>query len=542
MVRLRFYLLALCCLPAIMAAAQTNVARPKLVVGVMIDQMRWDYLYRFADRYGTGGFKRILGEGFSCENTFIPYAQTVTAAGHTCVYTGSVPAIHGIMGNDWYDKAMGKSVYCTSDETVKTIGGSEKAEPQSPRNLWTTTICDELKLATNFRSKVIGVAIKDRGGILPAGHSADAAYWYDSKSGNWVTSTYYMQQLPAWVNRFNDRKIVDSLLRLNWNTLYPLNTYLQSTADDKPYEGKYGHEAKPVFPHELASQAGKNYGLISATPYGNTMTLAFARQAMEQEKMGTDAITDFLAVSLSSTDYVGHQFGPNSIEVEDTYLRLDRELAAFLSYLDAKVGKGQYLFFLTADHAVAHNPRFMEENKLPVKPLKSIMSELKAAVKEKFNITNVIADADNYQIYLNDKAIDSAGVSREDVKAFMIKRLNLVPEMLLAFDNEEISEVNLPTEVKEKFLKGYNTKRGGDIQMVLKAGYFFGSGDFTGSTHGAWYPYDSHIPLLWMGWGIKSGKSNTTRYMTDIAPTIAALLRIQMPSGCIGQPIPEVMK
>lgn len=542
MVRLRSYLLALCCVPAIMASAQTNVARPKLVVGVMIDQMRWDYLYRFYDRYGTGGFKRILGEGFSCENTFIPYAQTVTAAGHTCVYTGSVPAIHGIMGNDWYDKALGKSVYCTSDETVKTIGGSEKAEPQSPRNLWTTTICDELKLATNFRSKVIGVAIKDRGGILPAGHSADAAYWYDSKSGNWVTSTYYMQQLPAWVNRFNDRRIVDSLLRLNWNTLYPLSTYVQSTADDKPYEGKYGHEAKPVFPHELASQAGKNYGLISSTPYGNTMTLAFARQAMEQEKMGIDAITDFLAVSLSSTDYVGHQFGPNSIEVEDTYLRLDRDLAAFLSYLDTKVGKGQYLFFLTADHAVAHNPRFMDENKLPVKPLKGIMTDLKNAVKEKFKINNVVADADNYQIYLNDKAIDSAGASREDVKAFMIKFLNGVPEMLMAFDNDEISEVNLPTEVKEKFLKGYNTKRGGDIQMVLRPGYYFGSGDFTGATHGAWYPYDSHIPLLWMGWGIKSGKSNTTRYMTDIAPTVAALLRIQMPSGCIGQPIPEVMK
>lgn len=541
MARLRTYLLVLFSLPALLASAQ-QVARPKLVVGVMIDQMRWDYLYRFYDRYGAGGFKRILGEGFSCENTFIPYAQTVTAAGHTCVYTGSVPAIHGIMGNDWYDKALGKSVYCTSDETVKTIGGSDKAEPQSPRNLWTTTICDELKLATNFRSKVIGVAIKDRGGILPAGHSADAAYWYDGKSGNWVTSTYYMQDLPGWVKRFNERKIVDSLLRLNWNTLYPINTYLQSTADDKPYEGKYGHETKPVFPHELASQAGKNFGLISATPYGNTMTLAFARQALEQEKMGIDAITDFLAVSLSSTDYVGHQFGPNSIEIEDTYLRLDRELAAFLTYLDTKVGKGQYLFFLTADHAVAHNPRFMEENKLPVSPVKNNIATVIAEVKEKFNVSNVIVDSDNYQLYLNDKAIDSAGANREQVKAFIIDRINRVPQVLMAFDNADISKVNLPTDVKERFLKGYNRQRGGDIQIILRPGYYFSSGEHTGATHGAWYPYDSHIPLLWMGWGIKSGKSNTTRYMTDIAPTIAALLRIQMPNGCIGQPIEEVMK
>ncbi|HEY6503774.1 MAG TPA: alkaline phosphatase PafA [Chitinophagaceae bacterium] len=522
-------------------AAQTGtLQRPKLVVGLMVDQMRWDFLYRYYDRYGSGGFKRLLGDGFSCENTFIPYAQTVTAAGHTCVYTGSVPAIHGIMGNDWYEKSIRKSVYCTSDETVKTIGGSAKAEPQSPRNLWTTTICDELRLATNFKSKVIGIAIKDRGGILPAGHTANAAYWYDGASGNWVTSTYYMNELPGWVNGFNNRRIADSFYQFNWNTLYPISTYTQSDKDNAAYEGKFDHEAGPIFPHELASQAGKNYGLISSTPYGNTMTLAFARAAMESEGLGKDAVTDFLAVSLSSPDYIGHKFGPNSIEIEDTYLRLDRELAAFFNYLDAKVGKGQYLFFITADHAVAHTPGFLASNKIQVKTISSNRDKITQAVLEKFKVPNVIADADNYQFYLNDKAIDSAGADKSAIKELIIKMLNDVPEVLLAYDTDEISEVNLPAQVKEMFLNGYNTKRGGDIQTILKAGYFYGGA--TGTTHGSWYPYDSHIPLVWMGWGIKKGKSNTTYYMTDIAPTIAALLRVQMPSGCIGKPITEVMK
>ncbi|MBN8668339.1 MAG: alkaline phosphatase family protein [Chitinophagales bacterium] len=533
-------LLALLSSVSLFAQPAPVPSRPKLVVGIVVDQMRWDFLYRYAERYGTGGFRRMLGEGFTCDNTNIPYAQTVTAAGHTCAYTGSVPAIHGIMGNEWYDKALGRDVYCTEDKSVKVIGGSDKAEPQSPRNLWATTICDELRLATNFRGKTIGVAIKDRGGILPAGHSANAAYWYDSRSGNWVTSTYYMETLPAWVDKFNNRKITDSFYKQNWNTLYPITSYVQSDKDDMPYEGKYGHESKPVFPHELASQIGKNYGLISATPYGNTMTLDFARKAIENEALGADNITDILAVSLSSPDYVGHQFGPNSIEIEDTYLRLDRDLAAFFAYLDLKVGKGQYTVFLTADHAVAHVPGFDQANRLPGKSLVSTTSDLQKKLGEKFGIPNLILDAANYQFYLNDKAIDSADADRDAIKKFIIHFLLQQEGVLYAFDNEEIIEANLPTEVKEMFLKGYNAKRGGDIQVILKPGNFYGGK--TGTTHGSWYPYDSHIPLVWMGWGIKKGRSTNQYYMTDIAPTLAALLRIQMPSGAIGKPISEVIK
>lgn len=515
------------------------VARPKLVVGIMIDQMRWDYLYRFQDRFSENGFKRLLKEGMSCENTFIPYAQTVTAVGHTTVYTGSVPAIHGIMGNEWYDKSLGREVYCAEDKSVKLVG-VEKGEPMSPANMWATTICDEMRLASNFKSKVIGIAIKDRGGILPAGHSANAAYWYDGSTGKWISSTYYMKSLPGWVSAFNDQKWPDKFYQNDWNTLFPIETYTNSDQDQADYEGKFAHETAPVFPHELKSRIGKDYGTIRSTPYGSAMTLEFSKQALLAEEMGKDAITDFLAISLSSPDYIGHQFGPNSIEIEDNYLRLDRDLAAFYQFLDQQVGKGQYTTFLTADHAVAHVPGFLAKNKIPVKTISLATNELNQKVQEKLGVKNAVKASANYQLYLNDAAIDSAGVHSDVVKKFLVNELNKNPDVLVAFPTSENTIAPLPTSVRDMFVNGYNTKRGGDIQFVLKPGLF--TGGKTGTTHGSFNPYDAHIPLLWMGWGIQKGALHREVYMTDIAPTLAALLHIQMPNGAIGKVIPEVIK
>lgn len=515
------------------------VPRPKLVVGIMVDQMRWDYLYRFKNRYVDGGFNRLMRDGMNCQNTMIPYAQTVTAAGHTCVYTGSVPAIHGIMGNEWFDKSQNREIYCAEDKTVSLVG-VEKGEPMSPANMWTTTICDELKLATNFKSKVLGIAIKDRGGILPAGHSADAAYWYDGTYGKWITSTYYMNSLPQWVNKFNDKKLVDSFYKLNWNTLFPIDSYTQSDADEVPYEGKFAHEKAPVFPHDLVSRVGKDYGTIRNTPFGNSFTIQFAQEALVQEGMGADDITDFLAMSLSSTDYVGHQFGPNSIEIEDTYLRLDRDLAAFFTFLDKKVGAGNYTVFLTADHAVAHVPDYNKAHKLPGKAIASSTTELNAKLEEVFKVKGIVRSSANYQLYLNDRIIDSAALDKSAIKKYIVQYLNQLPDVLVAFETANSVTAPLPQSVREQFANGFNTKRGGDIQIVLKAGYFYGGK--TGTTHGSFNPYDAHIPLLFMGWGIKKGSLTREVYMTDIAVTLASLLKVQMPSGAVGHVIPEVLQ
>ncbi|MEN9497854.1 MAG: hypothetical protein RL750_753, partial [Bacteroidota bacterium] len=332
--------------------AQTNTpARPKLVVGIILDQMRWDYLYRYHDRYATdGGFKRLLNQGASCENTFIPYTPTVTACGHASVYTGSVPSINGITGNAWWDQDKQATVYCTDDKSVRTVGSENTSGMMSPRNLLTTTIGDELRMATQFKAKVVGVALKDRGAILPAGHSANAAYWYDNKTGNWVTSTYYRNELPEWVKQYNAQKRPDAFYKLGWQTMYPATTYTASTVDEKPYEN-------PLFgtklPYDLNSFIGKDYSKILTTPHGNTLTFEFAKKALIADSLGKDGITDLLAVSFSSPDYIGHSFGPNSVEAEDGFLRIDRELGEFLRFLDKEVGANQYTIFLSADHGAA---------------------------------------------------------------------------------------------------------------------------------------------------------------------------------------------
>jgi predicted AlkP superfamily pyrophosphatase or phosphodiesterase len=506
--------------------------------------MRWDYLYRYYERYdANGGFKRMLNNGFSCENTLIPYAPTVTACGHTSIYTGSVPAINGISGNYWWEKGLMKPVYCTEDGSVNTVGSSSALGKMSPKNMLVTTICDELRLATNFRSKVVGIAIKDRGGILPAGHSANAAYWYDNTVGDWITSTYYMNELPKWVTNFNNQKSVDKYYEQGWNLLYPATTYIQSTADEKKYEGKpFGAQ----MPYDLKKFIGKNYGLISATPSGNTFTAEFAKAAITGEELGADDITDFLAVSFSSPDYIGHTFGPNSMEAEDGFLRLDKELGSLLDFLDTKVGKDQYTVFLSADHGVTQVPEFMQENKLPAGrvPMSAIVSNLNLAVKEKFNIDTVIVSDENYQLHLNHGKIELAKVNKDELLQWMVDRLSAEPAIARAFALKDLNTVPLPSRIRTMLNNGYNPRRNGDIQLILLPQHIeaYSATSATGTTHGLWNPYDAHIPLLWYGWGIKQGKTNKETYMTDIAPTIAAMLRIQMPSGCVGHVIEDVMK
>ena len=521
----------------------SNILRPKLVVGIVVDQMRWDFLYRYSARYSANGFKRLLGEGFTCENAFIPYTPTYTAVGHTCIYTGSVPAIDGIVGNNWWDKATQRSVYCSEDNSVKTVGAPDGTNgKQSPKNMLVTTIGDEIRLASNFRSKVIGVALKDRGSILPAGHSATAAYWYDVNSGNWITSTYYMTDLPKWASDFNAKKMVDQYYNNGWNTLYPINTYTQSTADEKDYENKPFDKDQTKFPYALKQFVGRKYGTIATTPFGNSMTFEMAKAALDNEQLGKGAETDMLCVSLSSTDYVGHSFGPNSIETEDTYLRLDKDLGDFLSYLDAKVGKGQYTVFLSADHGVAHVPAFMKENKLPggIFSEGDAMKQMNTSLKEKFGADKLVVSILNYQVHLNHPVIDSTKADESAITNWIIGYLQQQDAIAQVFAISNMMATPLPTKMKDMFTNGYYPARSGDIQIVLKPGYI--DGGKTGTTHGLWAPYDAHIPMIFYGWGIKHGHTNRETYMTDIAPTITALLHVQMPSGSVGHVVEEVMK
>jgi predicted AlkP superfamily pyrophosphatase or phosphodiesterase len=529
-------------------AATTTLPRPKLVVGIVVDQMRWDYLYRFYDRYSAGGFKRMLNEGFSCENANIDYIPTVTAIGHSSIYTGSVPALHGIAGNDFIVQSTGKSMYCTEDKTVQTVGSTSDAGQMSPRNLLVTTVTDELRLATNFRSKVIGIALKDRGGILPAGHTANAAYWFDDKSGNWITSTYYMNDLPQWLKDFNARKLPEQYLMKDWNPLYPVNTYLQTLPDESKYEGKFKGAATATLPVKTSELFKGNVGLIRSTPFGNTMTLDLATATINAEKMGQGAVTDFLAVSLSSTDYVGHQVGINAVEVEDTYLRLDRDLAAFFTYLDGKIGKGQYTVFLSADHGAAHNTGFLRDHNVPadVWDESGAGKDLNKVLMDKYKLDKIVLGLTNYQVNLNYAVINRAGLDENAIKADCIKYLQDLPGVAFAIDMQKAATANIPEELRMRIINGYNIEHSGVVQIILKPAWLggrrVGENSPTGTSHGTWNPYDTHIPMVFMGWGINHGATSKPTHMTDIAPTVAALLHIQAPNGNIGKSVSEVLR
>jgi predicted AlkP superfamily pyrophosphatase or phosphodiesterase len=529
-----------------MAEAQpagTGIVRPRLVVGIVVDQMRWDYLYRYYNKYGDGGFKRMLKEGFSCENANINYLTSYTAVGHTCIYTGSVPSITGISGNDWMDQLTGKRVYCTDDSSVQSVGVPASPDGKmSPRNLLVSTITDELRMATNFQSRVVGVSLKDRAAILPAGHTANAAFWMDDSTGNFISSTYYMNTLPEAAEKFNQEKNIERYLHSEWNTLYPINTYTESDPDNKPYEGKLTGENAPVFPHDIKSAYGKIHGSFRATPFGNSLTLDFATTMLDSYQLGHGTATDFLTINCASTDYVGHLFGPNSIEVEDTYLRLDRDLEVFFTMLDEKIGKGQYLVFLTADHGASHAVGYSQEKRIPADFYVSgdIVSGLDQLIERKLGLSKIIRSAENYQISFDMEKIAAAHADFSAIKSLVVDYLKKQPGIMYAADIEKVQEAPIPEQIKTMIINGYNFKRSGQVQVVFQPAWLDAYAR-TGTTHGSWNPYDSHIPLIFMGWDIRPGATAARVNMTDITPTLATLLHLQVPNGSIGRPIVEML-
>jgi predicted AlkP superfamily pyrophosphatase or phosphodiesterase len=522
-----------------------TTSKPKLIVGIVVDQMRWDYINQFKPYFTSQqGFLRFMNEGASCNNNLIPYVPTVTACGHTAVYTGATPALHGITGNQWYDNYKQRNVYCVEDPTVQSVGvEGSPAGKMSPVNVWTSTIGDEIKLSTNFKSKVIGVSIKDRGAIIPAGHSADGAFWYDSKSGNFISSTYYGKNLPTWVSDYNAAHRVDSLYAKGWNLSLAKSVYEENCDGDiNPYEATPLGTEQKGFPYTLNQFIGKDYGKIASTPYGNSLVLELAEKALIGAQMGQDDKTDLLAISFSSPDYIGHSFGPNSWETMDGYIKLDAMIAQLFASLDKQVGKNNYTVFLTADHAVANIPDYAKKHKIPGGLISEsgLKKELGQLLIKKGMDEKLIAAIGEYNIHFNHPLMDSLHVDQEDLVEIVRNYVEQKPGILQVVESREAAEAALPASLRERIVNGYNPQRSGDLFIVTKSGYM--DGYATGTNHGVFYNYDAHIPLLWYGNGIKKGQVNTTNYITDIAPTVTTLLGIQMPSGSIGKPILEVLK
>ncbi|MEN9523291.1 MAG: hypothetical protein RL065_1668 [Bacteroidota bacterium] len=518
------------------------IKQPKLVVGIVIDQMRYDYLYRYWNKYGNGGFKRLLNEGVNCENTHYNYMPTYTGPGHSSIYTGTTPAVHGIVGNNWWSKINNKETYCADDSTVSTIGTSSKAGRMSPRNLLTTTITDELKLSSNFKSKVIGIAIKDRGAILPAGHIADAAYWYDGSKGKWITSSFYKKTLPDWVANFNSKNYPSQFIAKEWNTLLPIEQYTESSADSVGWEGTFKSEKNPVFPHLLSkivlADTSIKYSLLSSTPYGNTITRLFAEEAISNDNLGSDDISDFITISFSSTDYVGHKYGPNSIEIEDVYLRLDKELELLLQFLDKKIGKKNVFLFLTADHGAAHSPGFSKRYNLPgnIFDGKKMIDSLKSKMNEWFGKDDWIIGFENQQIYFNHKLMDTKKMNSDELitKCYQFIKYNF-KQVQHTYLVSDILKGNNTDIFSMQIRNGILENRCGDIYILFESGWLEDMPK--GTSHGTFFAYDTHVPLIFWGNRLHKNEIKSEVNITDIAPTLANLLKIQEPSGSIGKVI-----
>ncbi|MBC2846534.1 alkaline phosphatase PafA [Winogradskyella flava] len=513
--------------------------KPKLVVGIVVDQMRYDYLTRFASKFGEGGFKRMIREGFNCKNNHFNYVPTYTGPGHASVYTGTTPKYHGIISNNWYDKDIKETVYCAQDDSIASVGTESDAGKMSPHRMLTTSFADENRLFTQMRGKSIGVAIKDRGAILPAGHAANAAYWFHGKDeGVWITSTFYTTALPQWVKDFNDSDTAESYFKV-WNTYQPIESYKESGSDLNNFERGFKGKETATFPYDLEALKSENGGfdILKATAYGNSLTVDFAIAALKGESLGQDNDTDVLAVSFSSTDYVGHNFGVNSKEIQDTYVRLDRDLERLFNYLDETVGKGAYTVFLTADHGAVHVPAYLQSVNIPSGYLdyNDRKERFVTFLESNYGSKDVVENVSNNQIFFNKAKLKELNLNIHDVEQALVDEQISYPNIAKVYTATTMNSTNYTTGIEALLQNGFNQKRSGDVIVVDDIAHIAYSR--TGSTHGSGLNYDTHVPLLFFGAGINHGETFDKTVIPDIAPTISALLGISFPNGSTGKPL-----
>ncbi len=520
--------------------------RPKLIIGITVDQMRYDYIEKYWSDFGDNGFKKMVNEGFFSRNVHYNYMPTYTGPGHASIFTGTTPTYHGIVANDWYERSRNRMTYCSADSTVTGVGTQSNAGKMSPHYLLSSTIGDELQLFTNQRSKVIGIALKDRGAILPAGRAADAAYWFvGANEGIWATSSWYkMTDLPQWVKSFNQNGKAESYMNQTWSLLKDSLSYDESVFDNNAHEAPFkGGTMRPVFPYDLKAlrEANGNFEMIKATPFGNSLTLDFAKAAIEGEQMGKDNITDMLCLSFSSTDYVGHQFGIHARETQDVYLRLDLIMADFISYLDQTVGKGNYLIFLSADHGGAPTPSCTaKQNAAGGYWQGEILREkLSSEMAKKYGAGEWISNITNQNIFLNRKLIEEKGLDLGKIQDEVSGWTSENEQVLMSISAKNLNQYSVHSPIASLIQMGYHQGMSGDVIFVTNPGIIdYGR---MGTTHGSPFSYDTHVPAIFYGMNIKGGETFSKYNVTDIAATVAALCRIPFPSACTGVPMNEVV-
>ena len=525
-------------------AQSTLFAQPKLVLVIVVDQFSFDYLNRFQDRFGAGGFRYLMENGANFVNCHYRQASTVTAVGHSIIATGAYPWSTGVVGNDWYSKRKEKEVLAVDDDTVQMVGANGPGA--SCRTMAGTTFGDEMRLATNGRSKVITCSLKDRGALFLAGRMANGAFWFDNRTGNFVTSSQFGTTLPGWVKSFNDRHYADGYFGKPWQRLLPENLYNASTKDDFIYERAIPGDGRQ-FPHVItggASSAGEQfYGVFQMTPWANQMLADFARDAIDKEALGTHSDPDMLGISFSATDFLGHSFGPNSQEMEDMILRLDQTLASLFQNIDQKIGMDKCVVVLTGDHGVSPIPEFLKDKGLDAGRLdpKSLKSLLESALDQKLGADDWISSFQPPNLYFNRNTIAKQKVHKQDVEDIAAQAAESVPGVGEVYTAYQFFMNQMPPSPNIDMVKrSYFTSRSGDVYITPRNGYIFSS-EPTGTSHGSPYRYDAQVPLILMGPTIRSGRYAQDSTPADIAATVSAILNIGTPSLCEGRALSEAM-
>ena len=522
--------------------------KPRLVIGIVVEELKYDQLEKFRDKLGENGIKRLINEGTYFKNASYEYMLTQSAPGHATIATGAEPSYHGITSDEWYVPLKNELINCTHDVNVNSVGGSFESGMHSPVNLLVSTFSDELEMSSNRKAKVFGVGIRESSAIFSAGHAANAAYWFDNTTGTWMSSTYYINSLPTWVIDFNAMKFSDTYLNGTWNLFRPAKDYVDCLPDSNGFEA--GFNGINYFPYDLKKLRSKNefnskndYSLLRETPFGNSLTTDFAIRLIKNERLGKDDVTDYLSICYSATDYIGHRFGPSSVEMGDAILRLDDDIKNLLTFLNDSIGKKNVLIYFTAAHGISEIPTVLEKNRIPSgyfqqnQALQLLRSYLNAVYGE----GDWVKGYSERQIFLNRTLIEDARLSLDDVQKKVARFLVQFTGVEAAYPYSAFEANDFGNGNLKRIINNFSPQRSGDVIVTLNPGWVEKGTDYV-TNHNSPWEYDSHVPLIWYGWTVN--KSTVTRQvnMTDIAATLSTLCKVPYPNACTGEPMFELFR
>ena len=528
-------------------AAYIPPDRPKLIVGIVVEQLRYDQLEKLRDRLGENGIRRLLNEGTYFKNAGFDYMLTQSAPGHATIATGAEPAMHGITSDSWYLQLKNELVYCTQDNSVNPVGGSYESGMHSPVNLLSSTFSDELSLSTGGKAKIFSVGLKESSAILSGGHSAKGVYWFDNTTGTWMSSTWYGDSLPAWVNDFNALKLPESYLNSAWTPVREASDYADCMADSNIYEA--GIKGRNYFPYDLKqmSTSGilskkRDYSLLRETPFGNSFTTDFALRLISEEKLGKDDVPDFLSICFSATDNIGHRFGPSSVESADALFRLDDDISRLLKYLNDSIGKKNVLVYFTAAHGISEIPAILEKHHIATGYFRQnqALQLLKSYLNAIYGQGDWVKGYYQKQIFLNRTLIEDAKIPLEEIQKKAARFLVQFSGVASAYPYSAFEANDFGNGHLKKIVNNFTPQRSGDIIITLNPGWVEKS-DFVTDNNSP-YEYDSHVPLIWYGWAVNRTTVNRKVNMTDIAATLSSLCKVPFPNSCSGEPLTELMR